>query len=75
MVVIAPMLPEPEVRDTEVEPAILPVVADIAPVPDALSVDVVPLMWLAPIEIRPLFAVVINDKEPNEVMFPVVVKS
>ena len=71
-VLIEPMLPEPVLIDTDVEPVTVPEPV-IVPVPSAVSVTTVPLS-AAPTTIGLFVAVVsINDSAPAVVIDPLVV--
>src|SRR6202166_4046108 len=71
-VLILPMLPEPVLIDTDVEPVTVPAPV-IVPVPSAVNVTTVPLR-AAPTTIGLLVAVVsINDSAPAVVIDPLVV--
>lgn len=63
--VAAPMLPEPEINESEAVPVMVPVLV-IEPDPLALRKTVFPVTPAAAMEIAPLLAVVLNVKEPVE---------
>lgn len=65
-VLMLPMAPEVELKETDV-PVTIPVVEDIAPEPFELTVTTVPLTLFAPKAMKPLLAVVVSDRGPEEI--------